>query len=228
MVRELGASAVILVGTSKDPQLEAVWKDPLAFVKALRKAEIDVVFGPAFSIYLGRLPIERLANRARNLRLFRCLSDAGIQTIPAVGFVDAVDATRVGEWVAACGLRSVFVDLQSADTPAHWNLVREALPALIAEGTSLKRIVINGVGQPARVIELARLTEPLDLVLTNQSAFQMAGSRHDYFFKGEKLVKQPSSATPPQLFANLLRFYWDAAAGQDGGYLPLALQPRLF
>ena len=212
LLRKRGASIVALVGTSKDRQLEAVWKEPLAFVEALHLARVDIVLGPAFSIYIGRPPLERLTSRARNLSLYRTLSEAGIQTIPAVGFVDAVDAAYVGDWAAGYRLRSIFVDLQSADASSSWSQVREALPALIGRATSLERIVINGVGQPGRVIEIARLTEPLELVLTNASAFQLARSGHDYFFKDEKLLKQRSPARLTQLFANLARFYSDAAA----------------
>ena len=227
LLRNRGASVVALVGTSFDRQLEAVWKEPRAFTKALHQAKVDIVLGPAFSIYVGRPPLERLANRARNLHLYRSLSEAGIQAIPAAGFIDVVEATSVGDWVAGFGLRSIFVDLQSADDRVSWNQVREALPALIARATSLERIVINGVAQPTRVIELARLTESLELVLTNGNAFQIARSGHDYFVKGEGFVKQRSAARPIQVFANLARFYTDAAARRKERYIPLSVQPIL-
>ena len=225
LLRKRGASVVALVGTSKDLQLEAVWKEPLAFIDALHQAEVDIVLGPAFSIYVGRPPIERLANRSRNLHLYRCLSQAGIQTIPAVGFVDAVDAALVGDLVARYDLRSIFVDLQSADAPSSWSQVRKAIPALVAQATSLERIVTNGVGQPTRVVELASLTKPLELVLTNASAFQLARSGRDYFVKDERFVKRRSAARPIQLFANLARFYSGAAARRNDRYIPLSDQP---
>lgn len=220
LLRKQGASTVALVGTSKDRQLEAVWKDPLVFINALRLARVDIVLGPAFSIYNGRPTLERLNSRSRNLSLYRCLSEAGIQTIPAVGFVDAVDAAHVGRWVADYRLRSIFVDLQSADDTSSWNQVREALPVLIARATSLERMVINGVGHPDRVIEIAGLTKPLELVLTNASAFQLARSGRDYLFEGEKLLKRRSSARRDRLFANLARFYGDAAARRAVKWTP--------
>ena len=185
------------------------------------------MLGPAFSIYVGRPPLERLANRSRNLDLYRCLNDAGIQAIPAVGFVDMADAAFVGGWLARYGLHSIFVDLQSADAAASWNHVREALPALIERATSLERIVINGVAQPARVIELARLTEPLELVLTNGNAFQLARSGYDYFVRGEKLAKRRSAARPIQVFANLASFYGEAVTRRNKRYIPSSLQPLL-
>ena len=228
LLRELGASVVVLVGTSKDPQLDVVWKEPLAFINALRAARVDIVLGPAFSVYVGRPPLERLWNRSRNLMLYQCLSEAGIQTIPAAGFIDAADAAFVGDWAGRYGLQSIFVDQQSADDLSSWNEVRQALPSFIARATSLRRIVINGVGQPGRVIELSRLTKPLELVLTNASAFHLARSRLDYFAKNERLVKGRSGAPPTQLFANLARFYNDAAARRTERYIPLSVQPRMF
>ena len=227
LLRKHGASVVALVGTSLDPQLEAVWKEPRAFINALHQAKVDIVLGPAFSIYVGRPPLERLANRARNLYVYQRLDEAGIQTIPAVGFVDVVEATSVGDWVAGFGLRSIFVDLQSANDRVSWNHVHEALPALIARATSLELIVINGVAQPTRVIELARLTEPLELVLTNGHAFQLARSGRDYCLKGKGFVKQRSAARPIQVFANLARFYSDAASRRKERYIPLSVQPLL-
>ena len=228
LLRERGASVVALVGTSFDYQLEAVWKEPLAFINALQQARVDIVLGPAFSIYVGRLPLERLANRSRNLELHRCLNEAGMPTIPAVGFVDADDAAFTGGWVARYGLRSIFVDLQSAGASTAWNLVREAVPAFLTEATSIERIVVNGVAEPARVIELARLTEPKELVLTNAHAFQLARSRRDYFVEGERFVKRRSGARQDHLFANSARFYDNAAARRNEPYIALSLQPRLF
>lgn len=226
-IRQQGASTIALVGTSTDPQLEAVWRKPHAFVEALREASVDIVFGPAFSVYLGRLPLERHANRSRNIHLYSSVCEADIQVVPAAGFVDAFDADFVGKWVAAYGLKSLFVDLQSADTPAQWNLVRETLPALVASGTTLNRIVINGVAKPTRVIELAHLTDPLDLVLTNGAAFQLARSGHDYSKRGEDFTKQKSEADRARLFTNLAGFYGDVAARRSESYIPLSLQPAL-
>lgn len=222
-IRTQGAATTVLVGTSTDPQLEAVWRDPPAFLKALRTAEVDIVLGPAFSIYLGRPPLERHANRSRNLYLYRCLNEAGIPAIPAVGFVDEYDAALVGEWVARLGLRSIFVDLQSADTHANWDLVCKTIPTLLGRGTSLQRLVVNGVAKPNRVVDLARLTKPLDLVLTNGNAFHLARSRRDYRVDRDKYIKQPSTAPPPQLFANVSSFYNEAVARRIERYVPLSL-----
>lgn len=227
-IRNQGASTVVLVGTSTDPQLEAVWNDPERFITALHAAQVDIVLGPAFSIYLGRPPLERNANRSRNLALYSHLVEAGIPAIPAVGFIDEVDAAFVGEWVASLGLQSVFVDLQSADSGANWELVCETIPVLVERGISIERIVINGVAKPNRVVDLARLTKPLDLVLTNGNAFHLARSRRDYRTDGDEYVKQLSTAPPPQLFEHLACFYDDAAGRRIERYVPLSLPPDHF
>lgn len=155
------------------------------------------------------------------------LIEAGIQAIPAVGFVDARDAAFVGNWVARYGLRSIFVDLQSAGAPKSRDHVRESLPALIARATSLDRIVINGVAQPDRVIELARLTEPLELVLTNGNAFQLARSGHDYFWVDRRLRKLQTTAPRTQVFNALFDFYGAAAMRRIEGYVASSAQLRL-
>ena len=226
-LRNGGASLVILVGTSKDLPLEAVWTKPLNFVNALRRAQVDLVLGPAYSIYVGRPPLERLANRSRNLWLYRFLSDAGIQVVPAIGFVDVVDATRVGEWVAGYGLEAIFIDLQSADSLKSWGTLRKALPAFIACATSIERIVVNGVAQPSRVIELASLTSPVELILTNGCAALLAGAGYDFYPMGDQFVRQQSAARPNQIFENMVRFYEGAAAGRIGQYIPCSNQPWL-
>ena len=227
LLRERGASVLALVGTSLDPQLEAVWKEPEVFISALQQAEVDIVLGPAFSIYLDSTPLERCANRSRSLDVYRRLREAGIDAIPAAGFVDAFDAAHVGGWVSRYRLRSIFVDLQSADAPKSWGEVRAALPELISRAPSLERVVINGVAHPPRVFERARLTAPLELVLTNANAFQLARSRRDYFVRGERFVKQRSASQPVELFWNLARFYGEAASREGLGYIPLSLQPLL-
>ena len=226
LLRESGASVVVLVGTSFDGQLEAVWKEPLRFIDALNDAEIDIVLGPAFSIYRGRPTLERLANRSRNLDLYRTLSEAGIQAIPAVGFIDAVDAAFVGNWVERYGLRSIFVDLQSADAPKSWDHVRESLPALIARATSLDRIVINGVAQPDRVIELARLTEPTELVLTNGHAFHLARNGREYCLVDGRFTEQRTATPRAEAFENLAHFYCEAAARRADRYVSRSVQLR--
>ena len=217
---------MILVSTSLDGQLEAVWKKPFAFIEALRQAEVDIVLGPAFSIYSGRPPLERMANRSRNLELYQRLSEAGIQAIPAAGFVDARDAAFVGNWVARYGLRSIFVDLQSADAPASWDHVRESLPALIARATSLDRIVINGVAQPDRVIELARLTEPTELVLTNGHAFHLARNGREYCLVDGRFTEQRTATHRAEAFENLAHFYCEAAARRADRYVSRSVQLR--
>src|SRR5690606_15364662 len=75
-LRSQGASTVVLVGTSSDQQLEAVWKTRSSFLDAVRLAGIDLVLGPAFSIYLNRPPLERVANRARSLAMCRYLNES--------------------------------------------------------------------------------------------------------------------------------------------------------
>ncbi len=227
MLRERGASVVVLVGTSKDPQLDAVWREPIAFINALRESGVDIVLGPAFSVYVGRPALERLWNRSRNIMLYKSLSEAGIQAIPAVGFVDAADAAFVGDWVGRYGLESIFIDLQSAGDLSSWDEVGHALPSLIARATSLRRIVINGVSRPDRVIELSRLSESLELVLTNSSAFYLALGGLDYFANDERLVRRPSGEPRTKLFSNLAHFYREAAARQTDRYLPLSVQPRM-
>lgn len=227
LLRARGASVVVLVGTSFDPQLEAVWKEPFAFIDALNQAEVDIVLGPAFSIYVDRPTLERNANRSRSLDLYRLLTEAGVHVIPAVGFVDAVDAARVGDWVTGYGLRSIFIDLQSAGHRKNWDHAREALRVLIARAHSLERVVINGVAHPDRVPELARLTKPLELVLTNGYALQLAGARRDYSVEGGRFVMRRSEAPPAHLFANWASFYSGAATRRIERYIPLSLQPSL-
>ena len=225
-VRNGGASVVVLVGTSFDAQLEAVWKDPFRFIASLENAGVDIVLGPAYSIYHGRPPLERLANRSRSLSLYRTLSEAGIQAIPAIGMIDATDAAFVGDWVASYGLESIFVDLQSASDEASWKLVRESLPTLISRARSLKRIAINGVANPARVIELACLTEPLVLVLTNANAFQLARAGYEYCIVDERLQKKRTASEPTEVFERLSRFYGEAAARLTSRYVPRSVQLR--
>ena len=227
LLRESGASAVVLVGTSFDGQLEAVWKDRHRFVEAVRDAGIDIVLGPAFSIYRGRPPLERLANRSRNLDVYQYLRDAGIEAIPAVGFIDEEEAAFVGGWVAGYGLQSIFVDLQSAGDPRIWEVVQEALRALIARARSVERIVINGVGQPDHVVELARLVEPAELVLTNASAFQFARIGLDYFPEKGGFVRLRTTTHPPTVFKALARFYKDASARRIDRYVPRSAQMSL-
>ena len=224
LLSEGGASLVVLVGTSLDDRLEAVWKDPHGFVKAIKDSGIDIVLGPAFSIYLGRPPLERHANRSRNLDLYRHLREAEIEAIPAVGFIDAKDATFVGNWVARYELRSIFVDLQSADADRSWELVRESLPALIVRANPLRRIVINGVVHPSRVVELARLVEPAELVLTNAGAFHLARIGLDYFPGQEGFVRLRTTTDGAAVFEALARFYHGACARRVDRYVPRSTQ----
>lgn len=229
MLRELGASTVVLVGTSVDKRLEAVFKDPLRFVDALTDAGVDIVLGPAFSIYRGRPTIEWLANRSRNLQLYRTLHEAGVQAVPAVGFIDSKHADFVAGWVEDYGLSSVFLDLQSADDDETWHHVCKALPAFISRATVIRRLVINGVAHPARVAELGQLTEPLDLVLTNGNAFQLARSGHDYFLVDGALRKLQTTARATEVFDSLFNFYTEAALRRMEHYVapPAQLRFRL-
>ncbi len=222
LLREGGAKTVVLVGTSLDGQLEAIWKKPIDFVNAIRQAKVDLVLGPAFSIYVNRPPLERIANRSRNLLFFRELAYAGIQSIPAVGFVDEADSHNVGEWVKRFGLRSIFIDLQSADSASSWDLVCKAIPRFIIQASTVERIVVNGVANPSRVIELASMTRPRELVLTNGSAFQLARSGRDYYPKLDSFSKKRSSADEWQLFKHLHRFYCEAVARRIDIYEPCA------
>ncbi len=226
-LREGGAATLVLVGTAPDPVLEAVWRRFTAFVDAVREAAIDLVLGPALSIYVGRLPIERNANRSRNLALFRELREAGLEAIPAVGFVDDRDASHVAGWLTRLGVHSAFVDLQSADTAGSWCVAREAVAVLAAEASALDRLIVNGVAEPARVIDLVDAARPLALTLTNGNAFQLARSGHDYFRAPQRLVKRRSAHPPAHIFENLSRFYADAVRGETRQYMSLDGQPRL-
>lgn len=225
-LRARGAQVTVLVGTSRDAQLEAIWQRTEDFVNAVKTAKFDLVLGPAYSIYVGRSPIEHAANRARNLAVNAALTDAGIRAVPAVGFVDAWDAERAGAWLKTLGMRTVFVDLQSADSPTSWSAVRAAIPVLLSSG-AIDRLIINGVSHPGRVREMAGLTRPAELILTNGSAFQLARIQRDYFVDGSRLLRKRSGASPEQIFAHLSQYYHEVAAGSDEGYLPLSLQPMM-
>ncbi len=227
-LRSRGAKSVVLVGTATDRRLEGVWKAPERFIEALHSAQIELVLGPAFSIYQPpRMPLERLANRARNLAMYSMLRDAGIASIPAVGFIDPLDAERAGAWVNRLAPAAVIVDMQSADR--EWELARQSMVAFLNRAQSLTHVVVNGVANPRRVVELARLVRPVKLTLTNGNAFQLARSRHDYYPDEDGTYRRwASAARESHLFANLVRFY-SQAAGEDEPmpYAPLSLQRRL-
>lgn len=225
-LRARGARDIVLVGTAPDQQLEAVWRRPDEFVLALKKADIELVLGPAFSIYVGRPPIERAANRSRNLAMYTVLADSAIRSVPAVGFVDPHDAASTARWIAKLGLHAVFIDLQSVDSKESWGVVRSALPVFVRV-SSMSRIIVNGVGHPDRVSELVSLVSPAELVITNASAAQLARSRQDYFESQRGLVRRRSGARDEQIFSALSRFYHEAPSNPERRYIPLSVQPMM-
>ena len=155
------------------------------------------------------------------------LNDAGIDSIPAVGFVDEVDARVVGNWLADFRLQSIFVDLQSADSNASWELVRSSLPAFMTRAQSIERIYVNGVAQPARVIELAQLTGPLEFILTNRPANHLSASERDFYFDGKQYINRRTAARSSRMFNHLVSFYGDATGRRICHYLPCSDQRRL-
>ena len=225
-LRRAGAKLIVLVGTGLDDRLEEVWMRPEQFVDAVRRARIDLILGPAFSIYLGRLPIERACNRARNLAFYRRLAGAGLAAVPAVGFTNAMEARHAGEWVSRVGLSSIFIDLQSADH--RWDLVQESVPVFVDAAHSLVRIVVNGVAKPARVLELRELVGSLELVLTNGNSFHLSVSGYDYVRDaGGRYEKTRSLAAKGDIFANLNQFYDLAASVGHTTYRPVPWQTPL-
>ncbi|MCC7365285.1 MAG: hypothetical protein IT303_13040 [Dehalococcoidia bacterium] len=226
-LRARGAEEVILVGTSLDPQLEAAWQRPQQLLEGLGAAGIKTVLGPAFSLYTGRPPIERMANRARNLSMYARIIQGGFDAVPAVGFVDARDAEHVAGWIASRGLHTVFVDLQSAESRRSWAHVRAAIPLLVHRG-GLARLVVNGIVHPDRIRELATLAKPADLVVTNAGAAHTARLGEDYFRDGRGLlVKRKTRERPERVFWNLAHYYHRVTAEPSETYLPLSMQPMM-
>ena len=177
----------------------------------MKRARIELILGPAFSIYVNRPPLERECNRARNLQIYSELAREGIRVIPAVGFTNTVEARFTGAWVARLGLSDVFVDLQSTD--GEWQLLRRLVPVFLQAARSLNRIVVNGVAAPVRIVELRELVHDLDLVLTNGNAFQLGESGHDYVRQpGGYYSKERSFASKRAIFETASRFYELAVA----------------
>lgn len=225
-LRELGVERVYLVGTGLDSRLEGVWRDPQAFIEALQESGVVGVLGPAFSIYKGRVPLEQNANRARNFSIYQKLTEAGIPAVAAVGFSDDVDAGHIGHAIESLRLESVFVDLQS--TEHAWLAARSALSHLVAHAPSLQRVIVNGVADPLRVPGLrTALPSNLELVLTNQNAYQLARARHDYYPEQSRLCRRRSPLPSEDLFARLAGFYTAVAAGDTTPYHPGSVRPRL-
>lgn len=226
-LRAQGAKDVMLVGTSLDPQLEAIWQRPDEFLSALRKVGIDTVLGPAFSAYVGRPPIERAANRSRNLSMYNTIVRSGFNAVPAVGFVDAHDAEYAAGWIASRRLHTVVVDLQSAESKRSWELVRSALPVLVVVGR-ISRIVVNGVAHPDRVRELVELARPASLIVTNAGAAHTARVGQDYFrdVRG-LLVKRRTAAPSERVFWNLAHYYHRVTSEPSERYVSLSIQPMM-
>lgn len=226
-LRAQGAKDVILVGTSLDPQLEAVWQRLEEFLSALRRAGIETVLGPAFSVYVGRPPIERVANRSRNFSMYNAIVRAGFKAVPAVGFVDAHDAEYAAGWIASRGLHTVVIDLQSAESKPSWELVRSALPVLVVSGR-ISRLVVNGVAHPDRVRELVELASPARLVLTNAGAAHTARLGQDYFRDARGLLVKRRTALPSErVFWNLAHYYHRVTSEPSERYVSLSVQPMM-
>jgi hypothetical protein len=227
-LRVRGAKDIILVGTSLDRQLEAIWRQPDRFVSAVREAGIETVLGPAFSVYVGRPPIERTANRARSLEMYDMIARSGFNAIPAVGFVDAQDAAHAAGWITSRGLHTVFVDLQSAESTGSWEVVRSALPVLVVSGR-LSRIVINGIAYPDRVRELVELVAPASLIVTNAGAAHTARLSLDYLrdVRG-LLVKRRTAVSSERVFWNLAHYYHRVTSEPGERYVSLSVQPMMF
>lgn len=226
-LRARGATDIVLVGTSLDPQLEIVWRRSQEFLIALRRAGIQTVLGPAFSVYVGRPPIERLANRSRNLSMYKMMVEEGFNAVPAVGFVDAPDSEHVAGWIASRSLHTVFVDLQSTESQRSWSLVRSALPLLVLLGGA-SRIIVNGVAHPDRVRELAGLISPAQLIITNAGAAHTARLGQDYFRDARGLlVKRKTAARSERVFWNLAHYYHRVSSEPSETYLPLSIQPMM-
>lgn len=224
-LRKWGVRDVVLVGTGQDPRLEKVWRNPQEFFRALHAAGITTVLGPSFSIYLDRPATERVVNRARNLRIFEQLNEFGCEAIPAVGFIDARDARHVAGWVASLALHTVFIDLQSADS--EWPRVRSAIPVFVRE-SGIRRLVVNGVGQPDRIRELVGLATPARLTLTTSAPAFTARMGCDYFREHSGgLVKRLASIPPERVFWNLGRYVERVAVNGAEYYVCGSPQPLL-
>ena len=204
-LRSMGARTLVLVLVAFDDQLEAVARDPTRFLDAVQEAGFDLVIGPAFSIYTGRSPLERNANRSRNLAIYAEIVGRVVAAIPSVGYADTREAEYAARWIARLQLTSVFVDYQSVEH--EWDEAREALSALAASDF-LRRIVVNGVAHPQRVIDLRRAVPHLPLIITNSHALQLARSHRDYVrLETGSYARVKSPAPPPEIFRHLCAFY---------------------
>lgn len=101
------------------------------------------------------------------------------------------------------------------------------MPRLLESAPILERIVVNGVGQPDRVLQLAYVIRPHTMVLTNGSAFQLARGGWDYFPRDERLVKRRSLSKSEHIFINFAAYYSAVSKADTRRYNPLSLQPRL-
>lgn len=224
-LRASGSRQTLLVATQIDPFLDELWLHRHAFVDAVSRSDVDVVLGPAFSIYAEDSPLEHLLNRSRNLWFYQRLAERGISAVPGIGFTSSAEATQIARWMADEGMTSAFLDLQLS----HGLSVDETegpLRAFLREATSLATVVINGVAAPERIVSFSALFDELSsarLVFTDIEPYQMAFRGVEFFpNRNGKLVKLRSEGAPKDtIYQRLVQYYRQVCTTGELTYVPV-------
>lgn len=196
-----------------DETLEAVWANRYEFVQALADAGYDLVLSPSYSTWDHLPRLEHRYQIARSLRMYEMLVDAGIPSIPNVGWYLRRD---IADWATALmaepNLWAFSVDLQTLQSDEKWDWGLRGLKHLAERIGPGWEVVVNGVGRSDRIQELKAVFGHVHVI--NARAFELAMS--DRITRDELLTGELQTA-PGQRMDN---FSWNVRSWADHTGVP--------
>jgi len=155
------AKQVGLVMSAKDEFLlkfiEADDIDGGEWAVGLRNKNFDFVLSPQISFYYNQPSCSTVYNRLLTYKSIKELIDAGIPTIPQIGFLWEKDLKDYIKWLVACKFQYAYINLQQVKYDSEFEISLETVRMLDKLVGDKFEIIVLGVFSIDRIKQLEKI-----------------------------------------------------------------------